>query len=60
MIPITYPVATATCCREWPVALGVRMGRCKFCGEGPVIAWPQDAQPPVVIAPPVVQREVVE
>jgi hypothetical protein len=34
-----FPLVIAACCREWPVALGQRIGRCGFCGERPVIDW---------------------
>lgn len=27
----------ATCCRWWPVFVGVRMGHCGYCGETPEI-----------------------
>jgi len=54
------PVTTATCCREWPVSYLARIGRCGFCGERPVINRLSVEQPPVVVAPPVVQREAVE
>ena len=32
-----YYLAKAYCCREWSVILGVRIGRCGYCGERPVI-----------------------
>jgi len=54
-----WPLAIAVCCREWLVDSSSRIGRCGFCGERPiVVGW--DDQPPVVVAPPIVQREVVE
>ena len=40
-----FPLAIAVCCREWPVALGQRIGRCGFCGERPVIDWTLDVPP---------------
>jgi hypothetical protein len=32
------PLATyiGVCCREWPLAVGVPVGRCGLCGERPV------------------------
>jgi hypothetical protein len=40
-----FPLVIAVCCREWPVALGQRIGRCGFCGERPVIDWTRDVPP---------------
>jgi len=36
--PDTYPLATAVCCRAWPVTPLAPIGRCKFCGERPVVS----------------------
>jgi len=33
-----YPLVTAVCCRAWPVTPLAPIGRCKFCGERPVIS----------------------
>ena len=30
-------IVTGYCCREWPLALGVRIGRCGYCGEVPKV-----------------------
>lgn len=27
----------ATCCRRWPVAYGLPIGKCGYCGERPTI-----------------------
>ena len=42
------PTVTATCCRDWPVVIGVQIGRCGYCGERPEIknwAWGNKAMP---------------
>ena len=33
----TIPTVIAVCCREWPVTFLAPIGRCKFCGERPVV-----------------------
>lgn len=30
-------LAIAVCCREWPVYPFMRMGRCGYCNERPVV-----------------------
>lgn len=30
-------IATAVCCREWPVFVGARIGHCGLCGEVPIV-----------------------
>lgn len=32
-----YPVATARCCRDWPVVLGYPIRHCRLCDQVPVI-----------------------
>ena len=38
-------LAIAVCCREWPVTIDARIGRCGFCGERPIIDWTRDVPP---------------
>ena len=35
-----YLIVEAECCRVWPVAFMVPMGRCGYCGRRPVIRYP--------------------
>ena len=35
-----YLIVEAVCCRTWPVAFGIPMGRCGLCHEKPVITSP--------------------
>ena len=37
---MTWPTVIAVCCREWEVALGVKMRRCGYCGEVPIVPQP--------------------
>lgn len=37
------PLMRAECCRAWPVFIGVRMGRCGYCGEVPVVTGEWEA-----------------
>lgn len=32
-----YIIVTAACCREWPIAIPARVGKCGYCGEIPVV-----------------------
>lgn len=35
-----YLIVEAVCCRKWPVALGIAIGKCGYCGMKPVITQP--------------------
>jgi hypothetical protein len=35
-----YLIVEAECCRKWPVAFGIPMGRCGICNRRPVISYP--------------------
>ena len=43
----SFPVVTARCCRDWPVAAFMPIGRCGLCGRRPTVV-PQD---PAATAP---------
>jgi hypothetical protein len=30
-----WPIYIGSCCREWPLAVGIPVGRCGLCGERP-------------------------
>lgn len=36
-----YLIGIARCCRDWSVALNVRLGRCGHCGKVPEVV-PED------------------
>ncbi len=33
----SFPVVTARCCRDWPVAAFMPIGRCGLCGDRPAV-----------------------
>jgi hypothetical protein len=35
-----YLIVEAVCCRKWPVAYGIPMGKCGLCHEVPTITMP--------------------
>lgn len=37
------PIYIGYCCREWPLAIGVKPGRCGLCGEVPTYLRADDA-----------------
>lgn len=40
-----WPIVTAVCCREWPVAPIGRMARCGYCGQVPQVIRATTADP---------------
>ena len=51
----SYLIVQAECCRTWPVALGITLGKCGLCRTTPVVT-----NPLVVIREPVVHSEEEE
>ncbi len=37
--PLRIPTVTAVCCREWPVAAFMPMGKCGLCGQRPTTVY---------------------
>lgn len=33
----------ATCCRDWPIAIGYKVGSCGLCGEVPTYTGPDES-----------------
>ena len=39
-------IVTARCCRDWPVMMFVRIGRCGYCGQVPIVVGPDPLEAP--------------